>query len=106
MHKDYSKSDSINARSLFFDIILQDGTPLDVGSHILNDIGNRHTLTLPVAGEDAFGQYTCQAENQYGKSSKTTEVSGKNLLLRKLFVLSMQCSDFYLEIMKTLYIQL
>jgi len=54
----------------------KDGTPLDVGSHILNDIGNRHTLTLPVAGEDAFGQYTCQAENQYGKSSKTTEVSG------------------------------
>ena len=33
-------------------------------------------MTLPVAGEDAFGQYTCQAENQYGKSSKTTEVSG------------------------------
>ena len=55
----------------------QDGAPLDVGRHILNDIGNRHTLTLPVAGEDAFGQYTCQAENQYGKSSKTTEVSGK-----------------------------
>jgi hypothetical protein len=54
----------------------KDGTPLDVGTHILNDIGNRHTLTLPVAGEDAFGQYTCQAENQYGKSSKTTEVSG------------------------------
>ena len=67
-----------------FYLIFQDGTPLDVGSHILNDIGNRHTLTLPVAGEDAFGQYTCQAENQYGKSSKTTEVSGKSLLHKKI----------------------
>merc|ERR1711976_427618 len=51
--------------------------PLDSSRNQITHIGNRHKLTIPVTSKESFGQYTCRATNQYGESSKTTEISGK-----------------------------
>jgi len=55
----------------------KNGEPLDTRQHQISQIGNRHTLSLPITTKEAFGQYTCRASNTYGTSQKTTEVSGK-----------------------------
>jgi len=55
----------------------KDGLPLDQTNHVINQRGNRHTLTIAQVDSSKFGQYTCKASNQYGEDEKTTEVSGK-----------------------------
>jgi len=56
----------------------KNGAPLEqTRANQVNQIGNRHTLSLPITGRDSFGEYTCRASNTYGTSQKTTEVSGK-----------------------------
>ena len=54
----------------------KDGLPLDQTNHVINQRGNRHTLTIAQVDSSKFGQYTCKASNQYGEDEKTTEVSG------------------------------
>ena len=44
--------------------------------NVINHRGNRHRLLIPGVSEESFGEYTCEAANQYGKASKTTTVSG------------------------------
>jgi len=44
---------------------------------LINQRGNRHTLTIPGVDSSKFGKYTCRAENGLGEDQKTTEVSGK-----------------------------
>lgn len=55
----------------------KDGTPLDGSNYLMNQRGNRHTLTIPGVDASKFGKYTCRASNSYGEDQKTTEVSGK-----------------------------
>jgi len=58
----------------------KDSTPLGSESsadYLMNQHGNRHTLTIPGVDASKFGKYTCRAQNQYGEDQKTTEVSGK-----------------------------
>lgn len=55
----------------------KNGDQLDTTTNAISHIGNRHTLSVPITSQEAFGQYTCRAQNQYGESQKTTEVSGK-----------------------------
>ena len=57
----------------------KNGEPLDTRQHQISQIGNRHTLSLPITTKEAFGQYTCRASNTYGTSQKTTEVSGLSM---------------------------
>ena len=52
----------------------------DSGAKV-NVRGNRHTLLIPDVTEAEFGDYTCEAANQFGKVSKTARVSGESLLL-------------------------
>ena len=69
----------------------KNGAPLDTRANQINQIGNRHTLSLPITGRDSFGEYTCRASNPYGTSQKTTEVSGnKKELQQSPFLLSRQ----------------
>ena len=61
----------------------KDSTPLGSESsadYLMNQHGNRHTLTIPGVDASKFGKYTCRAQNQYGEDQKTTEVSGESLL--------------------------
>ena len=67
----------------------KNGEPLDTNQHQINTIGNRHTLSLPITTKEAFGQYTCRAQNEYGESQKTTEVSGKKTVVNCLFQLKL-----------------
>jgi len=55
----------------------KNGDQLDMSTNAISHVGNRHTLSIPITNPEAFGQYTCRAQNQYGESQKTTEVSGK-----------------------------
>jgi hypothetical protein len=57
----------------------KDGLPLDGSTHLINQRGNRHTLTIPEVDSSKFGKYTCRAQNQYGEDQKTTEVSGNKV---------------------------
>ena len=61
----------------------KNGAPLDTRANQINQIGNRHTLSLPITGRDSFGEYTCRASNPYGTSQKTTEVSGNKKELQQ-----------------------
>ena len=62
----------------------KDGLPLDQTNHVINQRGNRHTLTIAQVDSSKFGQYTCKASNQYGEDEKTTEVSGNQTLTNNL----------------------
>jgi len=55
----------------------KDGIPLDGANYLMNQRGNRHTLTIPSVDASKMGKYTCRASNSYGEDQKTTEVSGK-----------------------------
>ena len=57
----------------------KDSEPLtrESADYLINQRGNRHTLTIPGVDSSKFGKYTCRAQNQYGEDQKTTEVSGK-----------------------------
>lgn len=57
----------------------KDGNPISGGSseYLMNQRGNRHTLTIQGVDSSKFGKYTCRAQNPYGEDQKTTEVSGK-----------------------------
>ena len=57
----------------------KDGEPLTQESldFMINQHGNRHTLTIPGVDSSKFGKYACRAENGLGEDQKTTEVSGK-----------------------------
>lgn len=55
----------------------KDGVLLDQSTHVIEQHGNRHTLTIPGVDDSKFGKYSCKAQNQYGEDQKTTEVSGK-----------------------------
>ena len=59
---------------------LKDGAPIDESMFLVNQRGNRHTLTIPSVDTSKFGKYTCKAQNQYGEDQKTTEVSGNNFI--------------------------
>eukprot|EP00096_Caligus_rogercresseyi_P000157 TRINITY_DN1043_c0_g1_i4.p1 TRINITY_DN1043_c0_g1~~TRINITY_DN1043_c0_g1_i4.p1 ORF type:complete len:469 (-),score=111.82 TRINITY_DN1043_c0_g1_i4:484-1890(-) len=55
----------------------KDGSPLQEGEGIISERGSRHTLLLPGITSSTFGQYTCQAENEFGTAEVSTTVSGK-----------------------------
>ena len=55
----------------------KDGVPLDGSNNLMNQRGNRHTLTIPSIDASKMGKYTCRASNSYGEDQKTTEVSGQ-----------------------------
>ena len=59
---------------------LKDGAAIDESMFLVNQRGNRHTLTIPSVDTSKFGKYTCKAQNQYGEDQKTTEVSGNNFI--------------------------
>ena len=62
----------------------KDGGPIDSSSgFIMNQRGNRHTLTIPSVDSSKFGRYSCRAQNAYGEDQKTTEVSGKTNTTKK-----------------------
>ncbi|XP_062125458.1 lachesin isoform X3 [Drosophila sulfurigaster albostrigata] len=45
--------------------------------HIMENRGSRHTLIIRKVHPQDFGNYSCVAENQLGKSRKTLQLSGK-----------------------------
>uniref|UniRef100_A0A1A9WIG0 I-set domain-containing protein n=1 Tax=Glossina brevipalpis TaxID=37001 RepID=A0A1A9WIG0_9MUSC len=45
--------------------------------HIMESRGSRHTLIIRKVHPQDFGNYSCVAENQLGKSRKTLQLSGK-----------------------------
>jgi len=55
----------------------KDGNEMDNAVSVINQHGNRHTLTLSNIDESHFGRYTCKAVNEFGEDEKTTEVSGR-----------------------------
>merc|ERR1711983_697086 len=57
----------------------KDGTPLDGSNYLMNQRGNRHTLTIPGVDASKFGKYTCRASNSYGEDQKTTELSARSV---------------------------
>ena len=72
----------------------KDGKPLDPSTSVISQRGNRHTLMIPSVDKKSFGDYTCQARNQYGQDRKTTEVSGMkwsdlfSLFLMQIFIIT------------------
>lgn len=65
----------------------KDGTQItgDNPEYLMNQRGNRHTLTIPGVDSSKFGKYTCQAKNHLGVDQKTTEVSGKQNYIPVIF---------------------
>uniref|UniRef100_A0A0K2T4S6 Uncharacterized protein n=1 Tax=Lepeophtheirus salmonis TaxID=72036 RepID=A0A0K2T4S6_LEPSM len=56
----------------------KDEVPLGTESEFeMNQRGNRHTLLISNIDENKFGKYRCEASNEFGIDSKTTEVSGR-----------------------------
>jgi Immunoglobulin I-set domain len=45
--------------------------------HIMENRGSRHTLIIRKVHQQDFGNYSCNAENQLGKSKKYLMLSGK-----------------------------
>lgn len=45
--------------------------------HIMENRGSRHTLIIRKVHPQDFGNYSCNAENQLGKSKKYLMLSGK-----------------------------
>lgn len=45
--------------------------------HIMENRGSRHTLIIRKVHPQDFGNYSCNAENQLGKSKKYLQLSGK-----------------------------
>ena len=56
----------------------KDGKLLD-SSSVISHRGNRHMLRIPSVDESNFGEYSCQAHNQFGSDQKTTVVSGESV---------------------------
>lgn len=45
--------------------------------HIMENRGSRHTLIIRKVHQQDFGNYTCVAENQLGKTRKTLQLTGR-----------------------------
>ena len=67
---------------------LKNGQPIDTATNVINQRGNKHSLTLVDINEDMLGQYTCRATNKLGTVEKTTEISGKRKKIPKFYMLS------------------
>jgi len=55
----------------------KDGRRVDSSRTRVVAHGNRHSLVVENVEAGDFGEYTCEASNQYGKAKRTTVVSGK-----------------------------
>ncbi len=56
----------------------KNGSPVDSNSLAsISQRGNRHVLLIQSVREESFGEYTCQAHNEFGQDQKTTTVSGR-----------------------------
>lgn len=63
---------------------LKNGQAVDTAANVINQRGNKHSLTLVDINKEMFGQYTCRATNSLGSAEKTTEISGKGSLGQSL----------------------
>jgi hypothetical protein len=57
---------------------LKDGQVVDTAANVINQRGNKHSLTLVDIDANMFGTYTCKATNRLGSAEKTTEISVRN----------------------------
>lgn len=55
---------------------------------IMEARGSRHTLVIRKVHRSDFGNYTCVADNQLGKTRKSVQLTGRNSIYRTWYTTS------------------
>ena len=77
----------------------RDLLPVGLDNVIKFNSGRKHSLNIQSVTSENFGNYTCKAENRFGKSEKNIELSGDKIinmmLIIVLFNFQFFCKPFW-----------
>lgn len=74
----------VHARPVAQVVWSKDGRPIEEPGHIEEqDKGHRHSLQINDVTESDFGEYNCEATNDFGSSSASIHLTGKRVVCKE-----------------------